>query len=435
MSINNKEFSEFTKLKPELTYTWVANKKTNQDRRYVVYSFEPSEYCSLDLSTPEQCQKFAQYIGSYASDTLKHIRGRLVEKENINTAIIQQIDGTLRTIDRKIDKHVAEMVKTVQNMTLDVSFAHLAEKAGFNTQAEQESLKQTLVRIAWVHDIGRLGEIGLGNTTKTNVSDTQGIAHFNAQNIVAKASATPDNLKLIEANLENKIKIAQTGENHAFISAHILEKAGISDPLFLLSVKYHGVNNLKTELEKDTLYTSLSETDKQKAFFACEVTRDADKISNLKVKAYLGMQDAGEPNNPDFHGDCDLTATVLQDYFSKRTVNTKSSKTYLDTLLKFASWAYDLNLDVSKNEFKNNYVQPLFETMRRQALTEKQGIQTGVSPALPQSEEKYQAALNIIQVAEEYMNAALSSQEYDINLSELMSENHLAIISSSAEND
>lgn len=209
MSINNKEFSEFTKLKSELTYTWVANKKTNQDRRYIVYSFETSECCSLDLSTPDQCQKFAQHIGSYASDTLEHIRSRLIEEENINTSIIQQIDGTLKTIDRKIDKHVAEMVKTVQNMTLDVS----------------------------------------------------------------------------------------------------------------------------------------------------------------------------------------------------------------------------------KNEFKNNYVQPLFETMRRQALTEKQGIQTGVSPALPQSEEKYQAALNIIQVAEEYMNAALSSQEYNINLSELMSENHLAIISSPGEDN
>ena len=182
------------------------------------------------------------------------------------------------------------------------------------------------------------------------------------------------------------------------------------------------------EFSEFKLYTSLPETEKTKVFFACEVTRDADKISNLKVKAYRGMQDAGEPNTPDFHGDCELSASVLKDFFSGRTVNTKSSRTYLDTLLKFASWAFDLNLDISKNEFKNNYVTPLFETMRRQALTEKQGIQTGVTPASKQSEEKYQSALCIIQTAENYMNATLASKEYDINLPQLIANNHLAII-------
>lgn len=431
MLVKDKQFSEFKKLRPKLFYTWVKNKKTNQDKRYLTYSFENAGRYSLDLSTPEQCQKFAQYVGSFASNMLKRIRD-LVEEKNVDLMTIQQIDGTLNTIDRKVDKHVAAMVATVGNMTSDTSFVPLAEKAGFKTKEEQEELKKTLIRIAWVHDIGRLGEIGLGEAMNLNSSATiplkEGIGHFNAQNIVARAPLIPDSLRALRANVEERIKAAYAGENHAFISARILEKAGISDSLFLLAIKYHGVNDLKSELEKDALYTSLPDMDKKKVFFACEVTRDADKISNLKVKAHKGMKDAGEPNNPDFHGDCELTADVLKDFFAKKTVNTKHSKTYLDTLLKFASWAYDLNLEISKNEFKDNYVQPLFETMRKQAQTEKDGIQTGVAPAFKQSDEKYQAALNIINAAENYMTAVLSDKEYSVNLPKLMKDNQSAVI-------
>lgn len=403
--------ADFKNFYPNLYYNWLAD-----GRRYVTYSFDKAAKCPLDLSEPAKCHAFSHYIGEYSKKRLIQLKNRVVD-----SAVVNHIDNVLAVIDRKIDRHLLDMVQSVEYILSEPTFLKKAQQVGFK---DDRKLKNNLYRIAWLHDIGRLEEIAVGESL-LKIQDS--VVKFDAAHVVARAPFTTENMMRIQMKRENEVKTPYIGQNHASISARILEQAGVSDPFILLPVKYHGVRDLNNALQKDRMYVSLSVDEQKKVAFCCAVIRDADKMANLSVKAYDGMADASESLNPKFHGNCDLSYAALKDFFSNQSVNTKNTHTYLDTLLKFCSWAYDLYLPVSKKLFQQKYLNSLMDTILKQALNEKNGIKTGLAMAQPQSNKKFQDAQKIINAVHEHMEAYLCGEKSPVRFEQL-SQNNCAII-------
>ncbi len=237
----------------------------------------------------------------------------------------------------QVSKIIDETSSLTEEMAQHPAVLSAGQKLGLNTS----DIKEIMLKIAGLHDIGRLAEIDLNSGTKFNGPDM--IAHeINGQRIPVK------------------------GVDHAITSYEVAKNNGITNPLILLPIKYHSVKNLETEIIHDSEYLALDDTTQKQVLFFAHCIRDADKIANLISYTKTGVKLCGEMNNPDYHGNNDISPEVLSAFMSGKIVNAKETKTYLDTMLKFAAWTYDLHFDFNKERANQTIIDPLFERMREQ---------------------------------------------------------------------
>lgn len=353
-------FKQFVKA-PILRTFWRKDKEGEIQGTYADFTHKTSH---TPLKTSKDCFIFSWAVSEYIMLPLKQMLDNAIQTGDKPQA--KKIMGTINWLRKKAFKHSAEVRNEMKAMSEHPEFLKSADevilldildetsiimenmsqntdilRAGKNLGIHGAHVKEIMLKIAALHDIGRLAEIDLQIGAKYNGADR--IAH--------------------EMNGE---RTAVNGVDHAITSYEVAKANGVEDPLILLPIKYHSVRDLETEIKKDAEFLALDETKRAQVLLFGHAIRDADKIANLISYTKTGVKLCGEMNNPSFHGDCDISPAVLEDFYNNKTVNVKVTKTYLDAMFKFASWTYDLHFDFNKERAAKTILDPLFERMREE---------------------------------------------------------------------
>lgn len=279
---------------------------------------------------PVKTSRDAIALSFFLSRQVKAQMDKLIA--NADEAQRKKIYGTRDWLNKKAIYHPHGVRKEMDGMVSKPTFIDQAQKSGLTNPSE--TLEKMRI-ISATHDIGRFSEINISNGTKFDLTSING-----------------------------------KGKDHGYESYAILKSLGVTDPTILLPVKYHGVKDLAKEQENDSEYSVLSTAQKKEIDFLSHTIRDADKISNLETYTITGVKKCGEMNNPDYHGNFEISEPVLQAFYNKETVPAKETHTYLDTMLKFASWLYDINFDFNKERAVSHILNPLFDRIYEQARDE-----------------------------------------------------------------
>ncbi len=329
-----------------------------------VYADFTHKTSHVPVATSKDCFVFSWCISEFIMIPLKNMLNNAIATGNNRQT--QQIMRTINWLRKKAFKHSAEVRNEMKAMSEHPEFLNMAgytqvsqiidetssvtekmvqhptvlstgQKLGLNPA----DIKEIMLKIAGLHDIGRLAEIDLNSGTKFNGTDM--IAHeVNGQRVPVK------------------------GVDHAITSYEVAKNNGITNPLILLPIKYHSLKDLEPEITTDSEYQTLDDTTKKQVLFFTHCIRDADKIANLISYTKTGIKLCGEMNDPDFHGNNDITQRVVNQFMSGKIIDKNEAKTYLDAMLKFVAWTYDLHFDFNKERATQTIIDPLFERMREQ---------------------------------------------------------------------
>lgn len=346
---------------PTMRTFWRKDKNGEAEGIYADFT---DKMFQTPLETSKDCFIFSWAISEHIMVPLKKMLDDATN--NGDTATAKKVMGAINWLRKKAFKHSAEVRNEMKAMSEHPEFMKSANEAKLLEIIDETSfvmeemsknttilraaknlgldgiyVKETMLKIAALHDIGRLGEIDLKSGTKFNGPDM--IAH--------EIDGERTNVK---------------GVDHAITSYEVAKANGITDPLILLPIKYHSVRNLESEIVNDPEFQVLDETKQAQVLLFGHAIRDADKIANLISYTKTGVKLCGEMSNPAFHGDCDVSTGVLEDFYNNKTVNVKETKTYLDAMFKFASWTYDLHFDFNKERAAKTILEPLFERMREE---------------------------------------------------------------------
>ncbi len=339
---------------PVMRPFWRKDKNGEATGIYADYVCKASQ---IPIQSSKDCFIFSWCISEFIMVPLKNMLEEAIAANDAKR--IQKIKGTINWLRKKAFRHSAEVRNEMKAMSEHPEFLKAAgylkaqegeDKASDTTEAGLDAerlglsaaeIKEIMLEIAGLHDIGRLAEIDLQNAAKFNGPDM--IAHE-----------------------VQGVRVPVKGTDHAITSYEVAKANGVTNPLILLPVKYHGVMDLKAEIADDTEFMVLDEIMQDYVLLLGHCIRDADKIANLISYTKTGVKLCGEVNDPNYHGNNDISDEVINDFMSGRTINRKSTKTYLDTMFKFVSWTYDLHFAFNKERASKTIINPLFERMREE---------------------------------------------------------------------
>ena len=150
----------------------------------------------------------------------------------------------------------------------------------------------------------------------------------------------------------------------------------MKEPEILLPIKYHGALNFEPELQADPLYVSLSDKDKKRIMSYTYAVRDADRTSNLLSYTVHGIKKCGEMNDPNYspvlHPEkyYAVTPICVERLQREECLRTDETKTYLDTMLKFVSWSFQMHYDSVKKMVAQNVISKIWDRIFEQAADE-----------------------------------------------------------------
>lgn len=267
-----------------------AERKENEPAVYNLYAFEfPKGF--MPLNSIGRAMALSSGLNRVMSERLDSIIASAPDD-------VAAKAGRLKNWSyKKTSEHPQEVVAEAEK---------IASSAEFNSAFKGTNIAD-LIRLArinaYVHDIGRQGEIDLLNLCSVELSSIYG-----------------------------------KGKDHAFESWKILKTAGVADQRILLPVRYHGLMAYKDELEADPDYANLPDAGKEEMIRHIDCLRDADKRANLISKAMNGMKGVGELNNPRYKGDYDITPEALDGVVNGTFCDVKKESHYLDAMLRWLSW-------------------------------------------------------------------------------------------------
>jgi len=134
---------------------------------------------------------------------------------------------------------------------------------------------------------------------------------------------------------------------HGDVGYEILKKEWITDLSILFAVKYHNKKDILWLYQEENFKNSKN---KEEIVTVLKLVRDADKIQNLEYILFnfnnriFWLNDIND----------DYTSRVFLDFLDKKCVNRNYIKTYIDNVLLFSSWIFDLNFKTSKRFLVND---------------------------------------------------------------------------------
>lgn len=124
----------------------------------------------------------------------------------------------------------------------------------------------------------------------------------------------------------------------------LLNNSDFNDKKMLFAIAEHGHYTINYD---NPFYTSLSQSERQKADILVKLLRDADKFDNLRFFInYDKERIFGLPKGP-------LSENVKQDLSAKRTVNISHLQTASDGLAVKLSWVNDINFSATKKKLQD----------------------------------------------------------------------------------
>ena len=138
-----------------------------------------------------------------------------------------------------------------------------------------------------------------------------------------------------------------------------------------LAIKYHNKKSIEL-LYEEKWYINLDEKEKEKTDFLVKITRDADKLENMIYSIYninhlLLLDKFNKTNTKRW-----ITKECLDDVLSKKLIDRKHIKTYIDRILVLLSWVFDINFKQTKEILiENNYLEKIKEILEDSLIEEE----------------------------------------------------------------
>lgn len=282
------------------------------------------------LSEVKYAMAFAAFLGHAINQRLDKVL-----EQNPQSA--KQIKSTINWINKKAKFHPWEMRHIADDIAKMPEFLSELTSLGFSEAQIQKDIKL----ISVLHDIGRLSEVDLKTASKFNMPQVKGKGH-----------------------------------DHAIESFEILQSVGLKQPEILLPVKYHGALNFEAALQKDPLYVSLPETEKKRIMSYTYAVRDADRTANLLSYTIDGIKRCGEMNDPNYspvlHPEkyYAVSPKCVERVQQGDCCRVDETKTYLDTMLKFVSWSFQMHYDSVKKMVATDVISKIWDRIFEQAADE-----------------------------------------------------------------
>lgn len=282
------------------------------------------------LETVANAMVFAAFLGRSVNQRLN----LALEK---NKEESERIKKTMNWIDKKAKFHPWEMRHISDKISKMPEFLKELTVLGFSEKEIQKDIKL----ISILHDIGRLTEVDLKSVHKFDMSAVKGKGH-----------------------------------DHAFESYEILLSVGFNRPEILLPVKYHGLLDFESNLKDDPMFEALSENEKKRVMSYTYAVRDADRTSNLLSYTIYGIKRCGEMSDPNYspvlHPEKYYAVTPICVERLKRGEcgRVSEAKTYLDTMLRFVSWSFQMHYTSVKKMVANDVTLKIWDRIFEQAEDE-----------------------------------------------------------------
>ncbi len=278
--------------------------------------------------------KHAMAFAAFLSHAIK-LRLNTVLENNKDDA--DRITKTMNWIEKKAKFHPWEMRHVADQIAQLPEFLNELKPLGFSEKEIQKDIRL----ISVLHDIGRLSEVDLNTAFKFDMSAVKGKGH-----------------------------------DHAYESYEILKSVGMTRPEILLPVKYHGLLDFEPELQKDPMFKDLPEAKKKRIISYTHAVRDADRTSNLLSYTVHGIKKCGEMNDPNYspvlHPEkyYAVSAACVERLQNGDCCRVNETKTYLDTMLKFVSWSFQMHYDSVKKMVAQNVISKIWDRIFEQAADE-----------------------------------------------------------------
>jgi len=134
---------------------------------------------------------------------------------------------------------------------------------------------------------------------------------------------------------------------HGDIWYETLKKEWITDLAILFWVKYHNKKDINWIYNEEAFKNS---TNQEEIINVLNLVRDADKLQNLE---YILFNFNDRIFNLDKIDD-KYTEIVVEQILNKEIVDRQHKKTYIDNILTFTWWIFDLNFQTSKKFLVND---------------------------------------------------------------------------------
>ncbi len=224
----------------------------------------------------------------------------------------EQAQKTLNWLNKKAISHLKENITDAENLAGDEAFLADMVNAGISP----EEAKNKLLLITVLHDVGHFKEV-------------------DAQKGVIK-------LKF----------------DHALASYEMLKQAGLKDTAILLTVKYHGVLDAQKSLGEDAEFKALPLQSQTEILALSKAIRDIDKITNIREKTKTGVIGCSEETT--FPNDYRISKPVIDALENRRQVANNDRVNWIDGVLRFAAWGYDLNYPTAQKMFSKDVINDFF---------------------------------------------------------------------------
>lgn len=299
-----------------------------------------------NVDTIQKAAALSWHFGRTVIDALEDKLGTLPPEDiHCQNRIVSETDW----IYKKMVDHPARQQAQIDKLFADPSMQLMAKNVGFKSEELPELMERLKITTA-LQDIGHLSGVNMKDGTK-----------FNPVEIISRVALEYDNAK----------EEMTQGNSHGIISAEIVKEIGIENPQIILPIKYHDKKDATTALKKDAEFNQLPEEEQKRILFISDVIRTTNKLANLQEYKEFGISKCAEMNDPNYSVG-PVSPAVLSQFYNKTTINSEETVTYLDTLLKFASWGFELPFKVAQEQFKNEIFEPLFGQIEKQAATEQQ---------------------------------------------------------------
>ena len=172
---------------------------------------------------------------------------------------------------------------------------------------------------------------------------------FNNENVIKKAEVA-NLLHDIWRFYQNNWKRILSWEEfeHGDIGYEILKQEWITDLSILFAVKYHNKININWLYDEKEFQKS---NNKKEIINIVNLVRDADKLQNLEYMMFN--------SNDKLYLEQEISDKISNDVFSefiewKSCIKYDNVKTYVDKILYYASWCFDLNYKITKTFLLND---------------------------------------------------------------------------------
>lgn len=259
----------------------------------------------IQIETEAEAQELATHLGNLVMAKMADVRANMTQEAQ------NDLEKSLNWIHKKATIHPAEVLESANAFNDSDEFLAPLEKLGISRAQALTDLKITCI----LHDIGRLGEMDLATGLIVKLSDFKG-----------------------------------KGYDHSFESGTILKDLGFDRAEIALPVKYHGISDFENTINQDEAFLALDEVKKAQVLAYGYALRDCDRIGNFIPKSVTGIKGCSELRNPAYVGNYRVTDSIIERVCAHQGVIVKEEKTYLDAMVRWVSWSYQMRYDVMKKE-------------------------------------------------------------------------------------